>query len=259
MNIPATCNAWADMMRSDPDTAQVLDNMESDSCVDAAHEYTFFQRIEASGPPTDVVKAWNAAKNAASGASGGNDLYCTGKEVPDDRFLSLVRVIRAEDAFYVVDDAYRSGKETGTTHAELEKCDFDTLHDFVVGYDGSTGGNIGKPNTPAWVAEHSAGLASLFSNGVELTKRLGLPWQHQSVVKRNMYVRIAFDRGDLPESLHVPRVLDATDNPPFRPNPDCAADHGLTMPLPGAAGPGFPEAVHRACKVERIELTCEKA
>jgi len=246
------------MMRSDPDAAQVLDNVKSDSCVAAAHEQTFFQRIEASGPPADAVKAWDAAKNAVS-AAGGNDLYCSGKEVPDDRFLSLVRVIKAEDAFYVVDDAYRSGAGAGTTFHDLANCLFDTLNEFVAGYDGLIGGNIGKPDGLAWVTEDSPALDALRSNGSELAGRLGLPEQLQSVVDRGMYVRVAFQREHLPEQLHVPRVLDAVGHSPFRANPDCAADHGLTYSLPGTAGTGFPEAIHRSCKVARIELTCEKA
>lgn len=255
MVIPAKCKKWADQMRSDPDSRQIIENIEADACVDPARAETFFARIEGAGKPVDLK---SARDNAVSASHEDPSLYCSGNEVPANRFQTLSRMIAAQDVFYVVDESYRSGAGGGTTFSDLETCDFDTMDNFVVGYDGASGGNVGKPHGIAWVAEASPELDALRGDGLEMARRLGLPSQYESADKRRMYVRIAFPRMDLSESLHVPRVLDAAGHSPFRPNPDCSAEHGMTFALSGASGAGFPEAVLRSCKVGTIELSCEK-
>lgn len=263
MDIPAEHNDWLERMRDSPDSDQVVKNMMADPCVSSADADAFFQRISDAKPFNDYSDAWEAAKKAAGPHIDGSDLCCKGKPVSEERFQQVVRIIQALDTQYVVGQDYQI--HSGMSRHDLETCDFDDMNAFVVGFNGKEGGHIGKPGGIAWVAENSKEIEVLYENGLELTNRLGLPDQHESVKARGMYVRIHFEREDIPEKLHVPRIWDAIGHPPFRPNPDCNAPYGVTHPLEKDDGEnaeeinaGFPEAVHRACKVQKITLHCQE-
>lgn len=237
-----------------PETARILENVETDACIAPDREAEFFNRISARKEFTDHRDACEFALNATLQSK--DDLLCTGKEVPQDRFQTLVRIVLPENLRFIVGDDYM--RRGGFTDYDMET-DEVTVRNCVEDYDGAgLGGQVGRPGGIAWAAEDSQALGSIRSDGAALTDRLGLEAQHRSATDRGFYVRLAIARQNLPTSLHVPRILDGIGFAAFRPVADCSSATGMTFPLSGNASEGFPEAVHRACAVPGFELSFEK-
>ena len=255
MNIPATCNKWQrQMLKGTNGEPQILRNMVNDPCLPYGAEQEFFQRLGQHNPSTPT-QALKSAQDAACGLSSGKaDLYLSGRHVPNNRFRRSGRMINAKTAFYL-DSAY--SKTSGVSKADLEQADRSLVSAFVEGYDGNSGGQIGENGRVAWITEVGSATNFLLSNAHEdLAARLGLAHLKEAIDTNKAVVWLEYDREDLPESLHVPRALDAINHPAFRPETDCSAPCGTTHPLPSASGPGLPEAVHRSCKVPKIRLSC---
>lgn len=234
-------------------TRRVLLNVQRDGCVPDHVEKTFFERLAPQGPFADAWEAWETAQRVINHDE--DRFYCSGAEADPDRFLRLVRLVRADQWHYLLEVA-----EPGAI-VELQS-QFGLSG--AVWADGLTEGqrrmlcaaltrelHIGQPRRIAWVADADE-MGPVHHPVREIVNRLGLEgWEHGSWA-----LILQYKRGDLADTLHVPRALDGMSSPAFLVQTDCTAASGITQPnAQAAAGAvGFAEAVHRSCTVAVHEV-----
>lgn len=252
MKIPETCDHWKNALENgNPDAQQTLKNVLAEKCLEAEAEKLFFQRIAGAGTPSSGDDARRISSNAVqrNPEDHSGDILCRGPEVPANRFKRMVRVITARSCWFLSE---KYARQSGITLDDLENADQEAVRDFVEGYD-SEGGHIGKPGGIAWVTESTIPT----SDALTLARKLGLPHVVNAVRRQGVMIKIGYTKDEVPETVHVPRVTDGIDHPPFRPVNDCSATNGTTHPLEASSSEeGLPEAVHRSCKVSRIQISC---
>lgn len=236
-------------MASTPDTAQVLQNLRNESCLEPQDEKEFFNRVAAQGAPADADQAWNQAKSAVWNHP--PSLNFKRSTVPDSRFADMIRFslpVKIRDMFPKLDVSAHGlslGGLDRASQAELES----------VIDEAALAAQITLINV-VWVAEVTPDLEVTLPNLAEMMDRLGLPQHFEQIKSGGCCVEIRYQRAALPAGveLHVPSSLDGIDNCQFRPVADCAASCGITEPLTAGAGAGFSEAVHKGCAVAPFEI-----
>ncbi len=240
MNVPKGCDAWAQVLESGtPTEQQIIENLREDPCVDDRVTGEFFSRLAVAGSPADAEEAIKFAHGVVQGDV---DLFtCTGREVPDNTFVTLFRIDHVQGLRYRVPDALDA---LGLSDAELAADDVseDDLRAVTDDYDGPV--NLGNELQIVWVTDHKDVFPSLDSLQ-SVCDAVGLP----NASRADKCVICVYKRGDTGTTLHVPRVLDGIAISEFSPNTDCDADTGRTRPLTGPPEDGMPEAVHRSCVV----------
>jgi hypothetical protein len=119
---------------------------------------------------------------------------------------------------------------------------FEDLRVLTDEYDGPV--SLGNELTLVWASDWAA-VGPFAGDPAALADRLGCP---RSELGPHV-VLCAYERTNVPGTLHVPRALDAVDQEHWRPNNDCSARHGWTRPASRSEEDGFPEVVHRSCTV----------
>lgn len=261
MNIPPSCQDWVNILVTpDPacvpcDCPQIVLNIQNDPCVPPDIEREFFGRISASPPGVNHFNATGLGIEAAKGEPPvTSDLRFCGRSVPGDRFQNLTRFFTADALWYVLGEDFVADKH-GLSKAELKILRAPELNRLLRGATSLSTITVGKERDPVFVAEESTALTAARSSPVNLVALLGLPWLVDHLQAGSLCVESNYSRSALPgETLHVPRVLDSLNFPPFRPNTDLDAPCGITKPVPPASGDGLPEAIHRPCAVAGFEL-----
>lgn len=235
MDIPDPCENWKRMMESGSEASQVLANIEADPCYDGGVTEEFFARLAARGDPASPQQAWAFAYETVREAP--NKFVCQGWEVPGELFAGLFRLQRVSSLRYVLPPEVLDGKGLrdrefagGISHEDL-RC-------IVDQYEGPV--KLGNELQVVWVTD-VAQIEGLREDINQIIIRLGLP--------PDRYVLCEYNREDTNRTLHVPRALDAVNQPLFEVVVDCSADYGRTRVIGGSAEEGLPEAVHRACSI----------
>jgi len=258
MSVPDSCSEWRDRMAQGNDTSHVLGNLERDLCVPAATE-EFYRCLALTAPWTDWEEAWDAAKQIVWGDP--DTLCCCGGSVPHDLFFSLVRFMMVRTIIRGLDDLDPGTSADLINRYHIDTCNPDHWPEDLtedrlsalcdeLASDCSTG----YPNGVTWVADaHEVPWNK--PDLREILRGLGLPH-----FENQIWVQVLrYNRADIkPKKLHVPRTLDAIDNPDFDVAVDCNATTGITKPtLEAEVGTtGYREAVHRTCNttMETLEI-----
>jgi hypothetical protein len=236
MNVPATCEVWKGIMESGEQQRRVLANIERDPCLDNEVEAAFFERLATQGPPSSPDEAWGSAQEVVRDAP--DRFVCQGREVPANRFVTLLRFQRVSSLGYAIPENVRDARGFRDKEFTVDTPEED-LRSFTDEYNGPV--NLRNPIQVVWVTEFAA-IEALLGNLAEVAGRLGIEVTDRCVL-------CVYNRGDTGRTLHVPRALDAVNHPQFRVVEDCSADHGWTLPLNRPPDQGLPEAVHRSCSV----------
>lgn len=258
-------------MASTPETAQVLQNLRNEPCLDRMDkdlnqtvENEFFHRVAAQGAPADAGQAWKQAKSAVWNFL--PSLNFRRSTVPASRFADLIRFSLPVKIPYIFPtlDVSAHGLSLGSLdrasqakldQEELDQEELDRVRLESVIDEAALAAQITLINV-VWVAEVTPDLEVTLPNLAEMMDRLGLPQHFEQIKSGGCCVEIRYQRAALPAGveLHVPSSLDGIDNDQFRPVADCAAPCGTTEPLTAGLGGGFPEAVHKGCAVAPFEI-----
>lgn len=248
MNIPASCSLWEQLMLGGTaDSRAILDNVRTEVCVEAGAETRFFNDLGASlaqQSPGTVADATNASAWVVSTAR--DELLYRGRHTGAGGFRELTRLQRPTSLTYCIpteNREYFTGAIGGLTADRLTTIDCDALSLLLEGYDGpvDTANSWGF----AWGADFEEVRPVLETQPTQLPNRLGLSgWEHE-----HCGVLLAYPRREVPTPLQVPRVFEGINYPPFALVADCASDRGHTKPLTGDPDAGFPEVIHRGCRV----------
>ena len=248
MTPPPHLSPWQTMMSTSSESAQVLQNLIDENCLDPSHETEFWHRLGAAGNPADFYSAWAAAKKSVWTSPSLNRKL---NEVPDGRFDRIVRFtlpVKLPDMFPTLALA-----ASGLTMAALDKASEIEIQELLD--EASTIPSV-RLQYLVWGTEQSPELNSMKSHPENLMNRLGLRPHSDQIRDRKCCVEIQYDRSALPPgtTLHVPSALDGIDNDQFRPRGPCGRPCGTTEPLTPALGLGLPEAVHDGCNVMNFDL-----
>lgn len=250
MKIPDNLEPWKNPMEQDAESRQILRNLESEVCLEDDVEEEFWKRLANEPVPTNSSEARDSALKATRVDPA---LTFKRREIPTHRFALLVRygMPHKLPQFFPGLDL----TSHGLTPDKLRVASEDELEALVEEANISPEMGLGDMT---WVAESSAEIDTAKLQPVNLMNRVGLPWLVARLEQdERPCVEFRYDRADLPTAttLHVPSSLDGIDFAPFRPNSDCSAPSGMTEPINSAAGPGFPEAIHGACKVAKFAIS----
>lgn len=243
-------------MASTPETAQVLQNLRNEPCLDRMDkvlkrsvEDEFFHRVAAQGAPADAGQAWKQAESAVWKHT--PPLNFKRSTVPASRFADLIRFslpVKIPDMFPTLDVS-----ALGLSSGDLDRASPAELESVID--EAALAAHLTLSKV-VWVAEVTPDLEVTLPNRAGLMDRLGLPEHLDQINGGGCCVEIRYQRAALPAGveLHVPSSLDGINNPAFRPSSDCAAPCGDTVPLTAGTGAGFPEAVHKGCAVAPFEI-----
>ncbi len=248
MTPPPHLAPWKNMMNMSPASAQVLQNLMDEICLDPADEAEFWNRVDISGPPADFYSAWSAAKNSVWASP------CLNRKVNGvssghfDRIVRFTLPEKLPDMFPALDLT-----ASGLTRAALEKASQAEIQELVD--EASTFAEM-RLLYLVWGTEQSSELDSIRPYPQNLMDRLGLRLHRDQIQDGKCCVEIQYDRASLPSgiTLHVPSALDGIDNDQFRPRTPCGGPYGTTEPLTPNLGAGLPEAVHDGCNVMSFEV-----
>lgn len=248
---------WREAMLGDTDQARVLENLEADNCV-----YQSLVEELVSGLSDQFVddQSWDKQARAGAAAAALRQVVrgteesclkylCQGKEVPKGKFERLIRFDKSKNwshRFPTADDprlnALRAmGIDKRQPLSRLNEEQQVALTRELEAAEVLVGHPRKCPIV--WLAD-ADDVQWTAGNTSRTLDRLGLdmgPSVHDVMITQ-------LNRDELAKSLHVPRALDATDNPLFQVNTDCDANSGFTRPIGKAAEDGesgLPEAVTR--------------
>ena len=213
----------------------ILANVEKDSCLDGQVEVAFFKRLAACGRPASSGEAGQFAFNVV--LHDPDRFVCQGRNVPEDLFVSLFRLQRVSLLGYALPPSLLDsiGYEDRAFWDDIAEEDLRSVTDE---FDGQV--QVGNRLKVVWVTDF-ADIADRLTDLSSLVNSLGL--------EEDRYVLCSYNREDAGRTLHVPRAIDAIDQPLFQVVDDPNADHGWTGPTDGRVEERLPEAVHRNCKI----------
>ncbi len=261
MNIPDDCQEWVCQMERTEASKEILGNVHRDGVTPEDVGVKFFVQLTGHFPPdwpaSDDEGATLAKGIALKVVIGDRDGYvCCGGVLSDGIFVDLMRVERPTSFRYLfpteVEREDFFGK-LGITDKQLADYDVDDFKDVLDHVDISGDFRIGNQSGVGnvWVTDYRVTPKVIREDHKALVDRLGLP----HLEGEDFLLRLDFKRASVPATLHIPGCFDAIDFPPFRVQVHPDAPHGVTFPLHSPPDEGLPEAVHRACLVERSAVT----
>lgn len=266
MIIPDSLVTWKSKMeQGGNDEKQILSNIESEKCSQDNLENKFFSILYTKGIPSSPEEALSFLKKTVWE---NNDIFsCTGTEVPNMNFLSLLRFEKTTNLKNILPDT--AWKSITTLFSLSSNQPIESLsgnqRKLLSKYfsDNEISANLGivkkgkgkKISKTVWATDlKNDGIQNQIDNYKIISKnllgRLGIEKLN------NLCLVIIYERNDLKRTLHVPRVFDAIDLPKFRPVSDCSAPSGKSLPVDGNIKEGLPEAVHRysVVKLKVLEI-----
>lgn len=238
MKIPESCRLWEQQMEAGEKERRILENIRLDTAIDPSLEERFFDRIARSPTPNSPEEAHKIAYNIVK-----NDplfLY-QGNRVPDDKFLSLLRIEFKTNLWYIF--SRESFKEKGIRRKDaVARLRDEEVNSLIEEYRGSL--NLGNELGIVWVTDLEK-AKSCINNPSELLDRLGIP------LRKNICIIILYRRDE--RDLFVPRSFDGIKEEHFSITLDNAKNEGYTKPLT-SSDEGLPEAIHRSCGVTPMSI-----
>jgi len=258
MNITEACNGWREAMSRGNKTQHVLANIERDRCVPEEAEDEFFRRLAETGPWESPGDAWKKARDVVWSA--GTTFQCTGQPVAGGRMARLMHLKEVWKWDRGLDDMDPKLAATLGTRYGIRADKPDSWPDEL---DDNARRQLceelqaeyptGQPEHITWVADDGE-MPEPLAGLRDVLRRCGL----QKFEGQTWVLILRYNRVDVPESLHVPRVLDAVDQPRFDVQTDCDAPTGRTKPTEkaDAGAAGYSEAVHRSDSIpmQQVEL-----
>lgn len=252
MRVPESCEGWLQALRSGGEDEQCIAyNFLRDPCVPQDVEREFFERLARKGSTWDSASARSAAIDIVRDEP--DRFTLAGRSVPDHRFQTIVRVEGASQlAFRLNNDSHtellaRFGLPKGRPFRDFSAADLGPILTWLREQPIT----VGNARQIVWVTDQ-AEIAAASGGPSELGGRLGL----RSLDGEDLAIAYVYDRTANGVSPHVPRILDAPDEPRFEPVIDCDAEVGLTRAIDGGAG--VPEAVHRRATIRLGDVHGER-
>ena len=248
-------------MLGSAETAEMLNRLETDVCLQSAVVDAFFAALEAETARNPQAKGLSPAEVTEWARGRVLEVFrntplgpwiAQGADVPMGEFDVVARLRAARVYRYCMpDNGVEFFKEFLIEDDVWKSASDDMLRTWIEAHIPDYDGNIctaGKTGL-AWVTDVAA-LPDPIPSLAALVNQLGLDFGGETLGLLCRYPRSAPEARGCP--LRVPRSLDGLDYSPFKMQVDCGALHGLTAPADGSAG--LPEAVHRGCEIEMGSL-----
>ncbi len=247
-------------MAGEPGSAAKLQNILDEECIPGAAEGLFFSELEnlltppAWPTPINAVTHGKAAAALAVLAVRGvaPALYCQGPALNGSAGFSKLARLRSAKNYH----NYLPARERDAFLASINKSDVEVenasaselrqwIENHLRTYSGDL--NLSHRKGVAWVTD-SDQLGSPAPSLSEAADALGL----HDLRTEPAGILFRYERTKVGQQ-HLPRSLDALENPPFAMKTDCNLPHGTTRRISTGAD-GLPEAIHPGCNLAKTEF-----
>lgn len=240
MDVPHSCSHWEEMMRSDEDAANILENIQAEVCLPDPVVDDFFSEIAAETPPQNAQEARNIAESIVK--NGKETFLFQRREVPNNRFSELCRLEQPSALRYRIPDEEldKRGLRDLDLSADINEEDLRAVTDE---YDGHV--TLGDQLEVVWSSDFVE-TEPYLDDLHRLADLLGLNWNERYAIL------CRYRRIDTGRTLHVPSALDGVKHPRFKVVVDCEAECGKTRRASGNPDDGLSEVVHEKCTVRPL-------
>lgn len=238
MDIPKSCEKWAEMMAiGKDDEAQILMKLEHEKCIDDNTTNEFFKRLADKGEPSQPEEAKRMALDVIQ--EDPDTFTCRGQEVPSNVFLNLFRLEDLKALRWRVPDCL---KRLGIVDEELIRgLPEEELASVTDEYDDIV--SLGNPFDIVLATDYDI-VKNELTDLSTLVDRLGL----DNLVNEKRCVVCVYNRSKIGVVVFLPRSFDGLSYNQFELVDDCDAESGKTKPL-STHEQGLPEGVHKGCDV----------